>query len=417
MVVEASKGSGIARNTASTFVARVSSMAVQAIGFAIVANMDGSAALNSYAVSTTVAFLGALLLDFGTSTWITRRVALGELPGPFLTARLPLVLIGCAVALGAWSIGGTDLELPLATLVMAISIGISLTARGVFWGQFEYDWEAGCSIGESVLVVLLLFLSGTGVLPRLDPIVWPALGYGIGAVARVSIVRFTHDKAFWSRRLPGWWQQTYSYGMENLLVAAGTQLDVLILAVLATSAEQEAGAVAAYALAMRVYYGAPTLVQALAAALLPRFTQDDQEHLSQAWKGTVGGAVVGFGAAVAFAVGCPLLGYPDSVVTSLRQALAILSLSFAPRCAAYVLGAYLTARGEQRIRVRGSLMAALVMIAGDFALIPLMGANGAAIAMVAADWLLFGAYFYGSRQLRRKSRRGESAVGIVEIGS
>jgi Na+-driven multidrug efflux pump len=126
------------------------------------------------------------------------------------------------------------------------------------------------------------------------------------------------------------------------------------------------------------------------------------------------GSIIAVGAALVFVAIVPVFGYGAAIVSQLRTIMEILSLAFLARCAAYVLGAFVTAQGGQRSRLWSSVGALSTMVGLDFLLIPSYGADGAAVAMVAADWVLFVGYLLGTVQIVRMRQRavviGHAAV-------
>jgi len=136
----------------------------------------------------------------------------------------------------------------------------------------------------------------------------------------------------------------------------------------------------------------------LGAALLPRFVDQPGRYRRLAVLGTAAGTALAIGAAALFALIAPALGYGSAIVGDMRGVLLILSASFLARCSAYVLSAYMTAQGAQVPRLVASIAALVTMVSLDVVLIPTAGIDGAAWAMVAADWVLAIGYLLGSRR-------------------
>ena len=123
------------------------------------------------------------------------------------------------------------------------------------------------------------------------------------------------------------------------------------------------------------------------------------------------GTVLAVCGALAFALAAPLLGYGDEIVDLMRTVLLILSLAFLARCSAYVLSAYVVARGAQLTRLAASVAALGTMVTLDVTLIPVIGAYGAAWAMVAADWVLLVGYLLGTRRTAMRARANLATHG------
>jgi O-antigen/teichoic acid export membrane protein len=389
-------------NAIATLVARGVSTLAQALAFSIVAKTYGVDSLDSYALGFTIATFAGLVLDFGTGTWVTRQVALRQPASTYVVARAPVLALGLIGALVAVVSGAASVPEALAIVAMSIAIAISLLGQGLFWGQMMHEREMCFAVAESCLVLLFLAGNHFAILPGDHPLVYTAAAYVIGASGRCATLWRKGRPDLGALELGNWWRQMRSYGMQSLVTIASTQLDTILLAALVVG--NAPGTVAAYALAMRVYYAAPMPLQAVGAALLPRFVREPERQMRVALLGTAIGSLVACAAAVAFVVIVPVFGYGASVVAQLRTVMEILSLAFLARCVAYVLGAFVTAQGGQRSRLWSSVAALTSMIALDFLLIPVYGAKGAAVAMVISDWVLFLGYLLGTVRIIRLQR-------------
>jgi O-antigen/teichoic acid export membrane protein len=373
----------------------------------------GVHSLDSYALGFTIATFAGFVLDFGTGTWVTRQVALGGPAPMFVLARLPVLAIGCIAAATIALAGLASGPEALAVVVMGVAVAVSLLGQGFFWGLMMHDREMYFAIAESVLVVTFLAANHFAILPGNQPLMYTAAAYAVGAAGR-SIVLLRHRRLDFGRgNVADWWTQMRSYGMQGLVTIAAAQLDTILLAGLLVG--NATGAVAAYALAMRVYYAAPMPLQALAAALLPRFVTQPRRHLRVALLGTILGSLAACGAAVAFLLIAPVFGYGNPVVSQLRTVMGILAIAFLARCATYVLGAFVTAQGGQRSRLWSSTAALGTMITLDLLLIPPFGVKGAAIAMVVADWTLLAGYLLAFIHIIRVRHQPMAPVGQAAI--
>jgi O-antigen/teichoic acid export membrane protein len=383
-------------NAAATLAARSLTTLSQVVVFAAIVREYGPLALDRYAVAFAVATFAGLALDFGTSLWATREVAGGQRADAFLRARAPLAaLIGLIVFVGAQA-GLLTLGQALAILVTAVAIAASLLARGIFWGRLMHDREAIFAALESWGLVAMLVAVHFGGLPHVNPLLYTALAYSIGALGRWVTMRGDLRPVFGSAGTIAWARQITAYGVQGLVITVSAQVDIILLSAL--SVHGAPGTIAAYALALRVYYASPMPLEALGAALLPRFVGQPGRYRRAALLGTVVGTAVAATGAILFYLLAPELGYGSAIVSHMREVLLVLALAFPARCAAYVAGAYVTAQGGQRTRLIASLSALITMAALDLTLIPARGAIGAAWAMVASDWVLLLGYLIGSRQ-------------------
>jgi O-antigen/teichoic acid export membrane protein len=397
-------------NAAATLTARGMTTISQVVVFALVVREYGAHALDQYAVAFAVATFGGLVLDFGTSLWATREIARGHCIDAFLLARLPLsVLVTLSVAGGVVS-GLLTVEQAVAILVIATAMAMSLLARGVFWGQRIHDRETVFAGLESWGLVILLVAAHFGLLPRLTPLLYTAIAYGAGAVGRWASMPAAIRPSLHASNPIAWVREMAPFGMQGLVTTASAQLDVILLSVLVI--HPTAGTIAAYALALRVYYASPMPLEALGSALLPRFVEHPERYRRTAMVGTAGGTALAASGAVLFSLIAPHLGYGAIIVHRMREALMVLAFAFLARCSAYVAGAYVTAQGAQRTRLAASLGALVTMVALDLTLIPIKGAIGAAWAMVAADWVLLLGYLVGSRMTAIAAKQNFATHGL-----
>ncbi len=397
-------------NAAATLVARAFTTMAQVAVFAVIAREYGAKALDEYAVAFSFATFAGLVLDFGMSVWATREVARGKQISSQLRARFPL---GCVILLAtvACAMGGVVTAGEAAVVgVLAIAMAASLLARGVFWGRRLHDRETAFAALESWGVVILLLAAHFGALPRTDALVWTAIAYTGGAVGRWITMPAEARPTGRGARTGAWIRELTPFGVQNMVTTASAQLDVVLLSLLVS--HPEPGTVAAYALALRVYYAAPMPLEALGAALLPRFVESALAYRRAAVIGTLAGTVLAVSGAVAFSLAAPALGYGDAIVHLMRSVLVILSLAFVARCSAYVLSAYVIAQGAQLTRLAASVAALATMVTLDVTLIPLIGAYGAAWAMVAADWVLLVGYLLGTRVTATRARASLAPHGL-----
>lgn len=390
-------------NTAAMLVARMLTTLSQAAAFALVEKAYGTQTLDRYAVAFAAATFVGLSLDFGTSTWATRELALRQPVYACLRARLPmlsLVALGLAVGVVTHDL---DIAEALEIVAMGAVLAASYLAKGLFMGRRMHEREAVFAALESCLMIGLLVGAYLKVLPHLSPLLYTSMAYAVGALGRWLTMPVALRPSQGAGGV-GWWFKTMTpYGAQNMVMMASTQLDVVLLAALWLTPIP--GGVAAYALAMRVYYAAPMPLDALSSALLPRFVERPEEHRRTAILGTVAGTLIAASSAALFAWIAPLFGYSEAIVHQLRVSLLILSFSFLARCMAYVLGALVTAQGRQRTRLFSATGSLTVMVTLDLILIPHYGLIGASWAMVAADWVQIVGYAVGVWRINVSARR------------
>jgi O-antigen/teichoic acid export membrane protein len=397
-------------NAIATFVARLLTTTSQIAVFAVVAREFGARELDSYAVAITIATFASLLMDFGMSLWATRETAAGHRISSGLVARLPLGVATCAALAVCVAARVVSAKEAAELAVIGVAMAASLLARGVFWGHRMHDREMVFATLESWGVVILLLAARLGVFRGADPLLLTAISYGAGAIGRWSTMPPEMRPHLGGEGTIRWARTMAPFGMQNVVMTASAQLDVILLSALAVN--PPVGTVAAYALALRVYYAAPMPLEALGAALLPRFVQEPGKHRRTAVAGTLIGTVIAAAGGGLFALVAPVLGYGHGLVHLMRAVLLVLTASFLARCGAYVLSSYVIARGAQLTRLAASSASLITMVALDVLLIPLDGPYGAAWAMVASDWVLLVGYALGSRHTARKLETNLVAGGL-----
>jgi len=389
----------LGRNALATLGARAFTTTSQIGILALIAATYGEGVLDEYVVVFSVAYLGGVALDFGAGLYATREVALGRSPG--LGVRPRGVLLGALLIPLAWAISAerlTPLE-GLSIAVLAGSLTASTMARGFFWGRLLYEREALVAGLEVVLLIALLAAAAVGAFPFWSPVAIAASCYAIGAAIRWLWLSREEDIFGSEVASVSWFREVGPYGLQGLVTSASAQLDIILLSILWTG--EGPGQVAAYALALRVYYAAPMPLEALGAALLPRLVSNARNRFRQMIVLGVAGYLVANAAVIAFIVSAPLLGFGHELLSSLRNVLLVLLLGLPMRCACYLLGALVTAQGAQKSRLGASAAALGVMVSLDLLLIPGSGAIGAACALVVADGVLAAGYLLGAQRVHR----------------
>jgi O-antigen/teichoic acid export membrane protein len=393
----------LSKNTLATLAARAFTTAGQLVIFALVAVTYGEAALDRYVVLLAIAFLGGVVADFGAGLYVTREVALDRPPNLGIRVRTLLtvpLLVGITWAITASKVTVTE---GVALSVLVIALAASLLAKGLFWGQILYEREAAVASSEVAALSLIFVGISVGALPKVDPLALAACCYAAGALVRWLWV-LSRSRPDLSRETRGakWLRDVSPYGLQTLVTTTSAQLDLVLLSLLWTA--DAAGAVAAYAVALRVYYAAPMPLEALSAALLPRLVTDTQQRFRQMAILGAAGCVLTVIAILIFGAFAPLFGFEDTVVDPLRSILWVLLLAVPMRCSSYLLGALVTAQGAQKERFLASSAALITMVTLDLALIPDYGPIGAAWALVAADSVLATGYALAAHRAHRMPR-------------
>jgi O-antigen/teichoic acid export membrane protein len=345
--------------------------------------------------------MAAVLVDFGSGVWVSREVAAkGQTRVPWSTN----LLFGALTVV--FGVGVVRLEILEGSDVVwscccATVMAGSMLGRGFLWGLKLHHVEAGAAALETgllVLVVLALLAIGGG--PSLvDPIEIAVVCYAIGLAIRLRVV-LKCEALHSGKRVSI--SELAPYGLQALVTKAGTQLDVVLLALLAPSAA--AGEVGGYALALRAYYSAAIPMEALASALLPRLVESVRPFLGLFRKAWLYGGLWTVATIAAFQWVATSLPISDEVATAASRALTILILAGGIRCGAHLMGALVTAQGKQRERLLASAASLIVMLVLQVTLIPTFGLVGAAWALVAGDIVLVAGYSLSTARIIRASK-------------
>jgi len=370
--------------------ARITTAGGQLAAVWLVGAIGSDALLAPYVVAVSAAGLVATAIDGGSGLWVVRVLAEGR-PVPKLVKPRMMVLVVCTVVLFACASAiGLGYDSVPWVLAAGSLLGCSTLWRGVLWSRFAFSREyLAATIQTGVLLL------GLGVLAlEAKPAVWHplaamAVANGIGyGVRRRSAIRFVDiDQS--ALGFGQWLRAAYSYAGQSAVTSAQSQADVLLLGALWSGG---AGGVAAYGLAMRIYYALGMPFEALGASLLPRIAQQKRISVRTLLYSGVPLALAGVLAMAVVSSYGGLFGLSADGAAHLGNIGRILAIALPFRFACYVLGAVVTGSGRQSARFRAAALGLVAMIGLDVLLIPGHGPVGASLALLTGDVVLLSGY-------------------------
>jgi O-antigen/teichoic acid export membrane protein len=328
-----------------------------------------------------------VLREFATLDADRRRQMMASAIG----IRLLLTVIGVAFAVAFAAAAGYGPTLVLATALAGVGLVLQLlqsTLSMTLQAQLRFGWASAADLLRQVVNVALLValaLAGAGLLPLLAvaiPASAVSLAFTVPLVARYTTLRPSFDV--------GRWWQLLREAVPWAVVAAVSvvYLRVAIVLMSLTASPVQTGYFATSFRITEVLIGIPVLVVSAAFPILARAARDDAERFVSAsgrifelalLAGTWMVLCLEVGAG--FAIHVIAAGKADPSIAVLRiQGLALIA-SFAIVACGFPVLSMRRYRGV----IYSNLGALAVSAALTLALVPSLGARGAAIAAVVAE--------------------------------
>lgn len=383
----------------------------------LVARSFGQTGYGQYSLAFAFVGIFGLLFSLGADSIVVREVAqapllLGKILNPATRLRLasfPVALF--AVWLGAWILGyGTDMQRLI--LFAAVATGLSVVAdlpRSVFRGlqrmHLDTVTRAGEKVGVLVLVVGFLQVSHNLDAIMVATVAGSGLGLGLSwlIITRVPKDRVSPERGSSLRLL----KASVPLGASYALIALYTRMPLIVL-----SGLRSYGDVGIFSVAYSATAPLTLLPVAFVGALLPTLAnlfKSSRASLNQAHQlilvcllavslplsvelGLLGGEVVQL-----------VYGEPFKAA---GQALAILSLSVPVVFLTTYLTNLLIVAHAQSLVLLQTILSLAVTTGVSLLLIPFLGYQGAAMAVVATEFLgLAVLLFFTSRWVGHKVTR------------
>lgn len=390
--------------------------------FAFIGRTLGEPGLGVFVLALSFATIVLIPLDLGLDRGLLREVAAdrsraGPLGANVVAIKLALLLPAVGFAFLVLSLFDYSMELrtTIAILLLATVIeSLGRTAQHLFMA-FEHSGALTVSVIAQRYVAAGLGIAG--LLAGLD-ITAVAWAYTAGALVGLAIlvVRLFAQVPMPglrpSRRDAGILLHTMTFALQDIATLLLFRLDAIILSVLATTA-----AVGRYGAAYRIFEATWFVTVAIVGAFAAMFTylnRSSEPTLRAVFERALKLALATLlPLAVAFGLCAPAV--VDAIFgEKLVGAVEPLRL-LAPAVVLLGVGALATTLLMSQRRARPvlwiSLAAVAVNVAVNFALVPGMGASGAAVAMLATEALLaLTATFVAARVVGGLSLRGVGAA-------
>jgi O-antigen/teichoic acid export membrane protein len=361
----------------------------------------GDADFGRYSAVLAVVAIVTGLVEGGVNTVALRELSATHDPAvrdrlmqDLLGLRLVFSLVGIAVAVGFSAAAGYGADLVLGTLLAGAGMLISVTQlllATVLQSRLRFGWAALIELLRQFVstgLIVLLVLAGAGVVSFL------AVGIPAGLAALVltlSLVRGTISlrPAIHPHR---WVPLLHDTAVFAIAIAVNTlyfRLTLVVMSLVSTKAET--GHFAISYRVMEVLVGVPALLIGAAFPIVSRTVHSDRARFDYA-SGRLFelGLLLGTLCALCLALGAP---FAIQVLTGDRHhpsvgVLEIQSVALVAGFVAAATGYPLLSMRRNRETLIANCASLIVVIALAFTLAPPLGATGAAIAAVAADFTL-----------------------------
>jgi O-antigen/teichoic acid export membrane protein len=410
-------------------------------------------------VLRTLAYGGALGLSLVSVPFMIRHLGAVQY-GYFITVSSIMFIIGGVTEAGLTNLGVREfsvlgrqeresflrnlvgLRYVLTTLGVAVAVlvtgltqshsqiwqGCTIAGAGLLAGitqqsfmiplsaQLRLGWVSGLELLRQTamtVMIVALVLAGAGLLPFFGAsVVGPlvVLAVALVVIRRYVLLRPSFHVGVWKRIL----RETLPYAAASAVGLIYFRLAVILMSYIASG--EETGYYSAAFRIVEVIGVIPWLVVSSALPILARAATTDEDRLGYALQRLFDVSVlVGAGIALAIGVGAPFAidvvagpGFGPSIPVLRLQGLAVVT-SFLVATWAFGL---LSLKMYRQLLVSNAIAAA-VAAAGTFALVPVSGARGAAIATLASEAALALAYVVALVRAQPRLRPSLSTVWRV----
>ena len=368
---------------------------------ASVQNRVGASAYGLYFSLLNLSFLFNIVLDVGINNYTTKNIAqyphlVGRYWGKIMSFRLILFFLYAALTLIMALVFGYDSnQLMLLGVLVFNQLLVTLIAfvRSHFGGLHLFKTDAIISVLDRLLLILIcgtvLFTKVTQGEFQIEWFIWmQTVAYALTAITAFALLirktgmpNFQLNKAFSFAIL----RKSYPYALLILLMMIYTRTDSVMLERIHPNGAYEAGV---YAQGFRLLDALFMFGMIFANLLLPIFARmlkhknkDLEVLLNQARNLLLGGAIlIGF---ICHSNANEILSliYENNVTESVPS-FQLLMWCFIAMSISLIYGTLLTAGGNLMFLNQISFVGVLANIGVNFYLIPIYGAEGAALATI-----------------------------------
>jgi O-antigen/teichoic acid export membrane protein len=400
----------ILRNSAWGLAGEVASGALFFLAFVLLARYLGASQFGTFSFVLALTGLFQVLADFGLTTILVRDMSRdrSNAASKFSAAALLFGLISVATIaivgqLGYW--WSSSLEVLSTCLVMGAASAVTFQSAAfaaICRAHEDMGFNAAASITLRLAIVVLVFgairvdagMTGIAVAYLLGSLV-QCLFFCVVVRTRYFPVSWRIDGAYWKYLLA----QSYLVGLGMVFRRSVVNAGTLFLAALATP-----HATGLFSAGLRIMQIIELIPSTLSMPLLPPFSRFAQESTERLFQGL--GHAMRIFAVIGFPLcACVLLlageimrftfgpGYGDAALV-----LSVMSLAIALFFPTSLYLIAFSVLGRQRFYTISTGLCLAVNVSLDIALIPSLGAMGAAIAIVASELAFFACGFFILRQ-------------------
>lgn len=402
----AEAGPRVVRGSAFRSGAYALSLAISLVSVPLMIRHLGSVDYGYFVTVSSIVFIIGGVTEAGLTYAGIREVSTleGERRSSYLRnlvgLRFALTIPGIAIAVGLTAVTGAEAPIVYGTAIAGFGLILALTQQ-----TYMIPLNAGLRLGwvatlellkQATLSVCFIFFVLVGG-PLLD-FFWASVIAGAAMIVATLLLVRQHgslrprfDFGVWKRVLV----ETLPYAVATAVGLVYFRIVVVLMSYIGTG--QETGIFSAAFRITEVVVAMAWVVVSSAFPVLARAATDDEQRLGYGLQRVFEvSLIIGTGMATGLAIGAPFAinvvaghGFDASVPVLRIQSLALIT-SFL--LATWAL-ALLALKRFREVMI-ANLIAAVVSIAGTFALVPALGAKGGAIAIVAAEASLVGASIY-----------------------
>lgn len=331
-----------------------------------------------------------------------RQGMLGNLAG----LRLALTLAGLVIALAVTTATGADSSVVTGILLMGVGLLVLLLQQTYtipLQSELRFGWLSLLEVLKQFVMtvaILALVVAGAGLLPFFAVTIVSGLA---GLIATLVLLR-RHASLLPAADLSAWWRllrETLPYAVAVAVGIIYFRLAVVLMSYIAT--DEETGFYSAAFRIVEVVAVLPWILVSSGFPILARAAGSDADRFHFALQRLFQvSCIVGIGIALGLGVGAEFAvdvvagpGFDPSV-----PVLQILSLALVTSFLVATWSFALLSLRMYRVLLVSNAIAAVVAVVGTLVLVPLMDAEGAALATVAAEAVLGVAYAIGLSRAR-----------------
>lgn len=399
--MSSAKITNIAKNTSYFTFALILQKVISFTYFTLIARALGPEDLGKYYFAISFTSIFSIFIDIGLGSILTREIAkekerAGGLLGTIMAIKIPLSIISfilVAVVINLLGYPELTRDLVYLSAICMILDSFSMSFFATIRGFHSLGYE---SI-SSVIFQGVVLLTGVAII-RMDL----GLRWLMGALVAASIVQVIYSalliKVKWKLSLKPVFdyaliRQTVilaiPFGLFSIFQKLYTYLDSVFLSLLAGDRY-----VGLYQISFKIIFALQFLPLAFVASLYPAFSaywRNNREQLPVTFERAMNYLII-----ISLPISFGIASLADKIILIFKSEytegvlpLQIIMLSLLFIFINFPIGSLLNACDKQKINTVNMAIALVVSVAMNLVLIPLYGASGASITVVATNFLMF----------------------------